>query len=105
LDFVWLSVGMVASSGCVVSGSTLRDVAGAAGTDGSTTVGTDRTGVLSITCKELVGVAGMDGSTTGEAGLKGVVAATLRDVAGAVVGWLGFVVPCKMSISNWRALE
>jgi len=85
---------MVALLGCVASGSTLRDVAGAAGTDGSTAVGTGRTGVLSIMHGELVGagVAGTDGSTTGEAGLKGVVAATLRDVAGAIVGWLGFVV-------------
>jgi len=30
--------------------------------------------------------------------------ATLRDGAGAIVSWLGLVVPCKMSIRSWRAL-
>ncbi len=93
--------------GCGASGSTLRDVAGAAGTYGSTAVEPGRTGVLSITHRESVGagVARTDGSATGEAGLKGVFSATLRDAAGAIVSWLGLVVPCKMRISNWRDLE
>ncbi len=64
-------------------------------------------GVLSTTLRELAGagVAGMDGSTTLEAGLNGVLSFTLRDAAGAIVSWLGLVVPCKMSISSWRALD
>ncbi len=35
----------------------------------------------------------------GEAVASGAGASTLRDVAWAKVGWLGLVVPCKMSIS------
>ncbi len=82
-------------------------MAGAAGTDGATALEAGRTGVLSTALRELVGagVTGTDGSTTVEVGLKGVLASTLRDAAGAIVGWLRLVVPCKMSISSWRALE
>ncbi len=64
-------------------------------------------GMLSTTLRESAGagVAGTDGATTLEAFLHGVLSSTLRNAAGAVVSWLGLVVPCKMSISSWRALD
>jgi len=45
------------------------------------------------------GVSGIDGATMGEEVASRAGASTLRDVAGARVGWLGLVVPCRMSIS------
>jgi len=49
--------------------------------------------------------AGSGGATMVAMGLCGVIASTLRDAAGGIAGWLGLAVPCKMSMSNWRALN
>jgi len=56
------------------------------------------------------GVRGIEGTTTSEEVASGAGASTLGDVAGARVGWLGLVVPRRMSISccsdwDWLSLN
>ena len=52
----------------------------------------------------MAGALGMDGSTDLAGDLTGGWHTTLSDGAGAIVGWLGLVVPCKMSIRSWSTL-
>jgi len=68
---------------------------------GSKTGGVGTKGVLSSAWGEMrgAGVIGIEGATTREEVVSRVGASTLRDGAGAGAGWLGLVVPCRMSIS------
>ena len=52
----------------------------------------------------MAGAVGMDVSKDLVGDLTGGWHATLSDGGGAVVNWLGLVVPCKMSIRSWSAL-